>query len=526
MELHDDQTSVAPVSPRSKPTRRTAIAAVASAAILGVTAFNPSRAFAATTPSDLRDLERSMPDGSGSATARASAVTSQWGGYANGAIPVTAMTRVPAEVGDPYLRPDAAAAYFALSEAYRKEFGSALAIREAYRGLARQQSLWNDYQNGTGNLAAYPGTSVHGWALAIDFTGGVQTPGSAQKRWMNANGPAFGWQPRGDSFSQPEAWHFEYDGSYEPEPPKVIGTAANQGNLDATDGAAVYFAGSDGRLWNAYTNPGWNAAPIGGTVRALSPVVVKPDGLGVYFPGPDNRMYNAYYNASGWNVAVMGGSVAPNSGLAVRDDGAAVYYTGADGRLFNGYHNNAGWNFAPIGGSVRSGSPIASSADGLAVYFISSTGVLTNAYYNANGWNVAPIAGVTVDADSGLATNAAGTTAYYRGADGALYNAYHTASGWRVGKIGGAVRAKSPIVVSADGNAVDFIGSDNQLHNAYKKPGWLIGTIGGSVREGSGLSANSTGTAIYFTGTDGRLQNAYQKPGWKIGVIGGAVRQD
>ncbi|MDP4332732.1 D-alanyl-D-alanine carboxypeptidase family protein [Curtobacterium sp. A7_M15] len=491
-----------------------------------VVTLHPARASAATVPADLRDLDRSMPEGGPSSNARsAAASTAAWGGYSNGEIPPTAMSPVPAEVGDPYLRPDAAAAYFDLSDAFERAFGVPLVITEAYRGLARQQLLWDRYQNG-GNLAAYPGTSVHGWALACDFGGGVQTPGSTRKNWMNANAPAFGWQPRGDSFSSPEAWHFEYDGSYSPPPATVVDTAANQGNIAATDGAAVYFAGADGRLWNAYTNPGWNVAPIGGNVRALSPVVAKADGQAVYYAGPDNRVYNAYYNASGWNVIAIGGSIAAKSGLAVRDDGTAVYFAGGDGRLYNGYHNSSGWNFAAIGGSVRSGSPIATSTDGLAIFFVNSTGILTNAYYNASGWNVAPISGVTVDTDSGLATNAAGTTAYYRGTDGALYNAYHNATGWHVGKIGGSVRAKSPIEASSDGTAVDFIGADDQIYNAYQSPGWKIGVVGGSARAGSGLSANSDGTAIYYTGTDGRLYNAYQKPGWKIGAIGGSVRSN
>ncbi|WIJ46182.1 M15 family metallopeptidase [Curtobacterium citreum] len=138
-----------------------------------------------------------------------------WGGYSNGEIPLSAMTPVPAANGQPYLRPDAAVAYFAVSTAFQARFGKALPITEAYRDLARQQALYAAYQAG-GNLAATPGTSNHGWGLACDFGGGVNSYGSAEKNWMNANGPSYGWQPRGDSFSQREAWHFEYDGSYNP----------------------------------------------------------------------------------------------------------------------------------------------------------------------------------------------------------------------------------------------------------------------------------------------------------------------
>ncbi|MDM7888498.1 M15 family metallopeptidase [Curtobacterium sp. RHCJP20] len=175
------------------------------------------RATAATVSpvvdANLYDLGASMPEGDGArATARAAA-TSAWGGYSNGQIPASAMTKVPVSVGQPYLRGDAAAAYNDLNRAFQARFGKSLSITEAYRDLARQRALYAAYQAGTGSKAAVPGTSVHGWALACDFGSGVASGGSAEKQWANANGPKFGWQPVGDSFG--EAWHFEYDGSYQ-----------------------------------------------------------------------------------------------------------------------------------------------------------------------------------------------------------------------------------------------------------------------------------------------------------------------
>jgi LAS superfamily LD-carboxypeptidase LdcB len=167
---------------------------------------------AAADDRNLADLDASMPEPGESGRAAG------WGGHANGRIPGSALSPVPASVGQPYLRSDAAAAYTALSAAFAQHFGRALPITEAYRDLARQQALWNAYQNGTGNLAARPGTSVHGWALACDFGGGVASHGTPQKTWMNQHAPPYGWHPRGDGFAQREAWHFEYDGSYSPPP--------------------------------------------------------------------------------------------------------------------------------------------------------------------------------------------------------------------------------------------------------------------------------------------------------------------
>lgn len=138
-----------------------------------------------------------------------------WGGYQNGRIPSSALTSVPADIG-PYLRSDAAADYFKFSDAFRSRFGKALGITEAYRDYARQEYLYDQYVNHGGNLAAYPGSSVHGWALACDFKSGVNQYGTAEKSWADAHGPSYNWYPTGNGFSQREPWHFEYKGQGNP----------------------------------------------------------------------------------------------------------------------------------------------------------------------------------------------------------------------------------------------------------------------------------------------------------------------
>lgn len=57
-------------------------------------------------------------------------------------------------------------------------------------------------------LAATPGTSNHGWGLAIDIHGATQS-------WLRANGAKYGWvQPSWalPGGSKPESWHFEFVG--------------------------------------------------------------------------------------------------------------------------------------------------------------------------------------------------------------------------------------------------------------------------------------------------------------------------
>jgi TP901 family phage tail tape measure protein len=130
------------------------------------------------------------------------------GSGANGQLPKSALSKVSGFTGGSgvgpiggYLRKAAAVAW----EAMQRAFGGGLSLTEGYRDLANQQMRYSAYRAGRGNLAATPGTSVHGYGLAADVGGGSQA-------WMRANGPRFGWYPTGLSFAQREPWHFEYKG--------------------------------------------------------------------------------------------------------------------------------------------------------------------------------------------------------------------------------------------------------------------------------------------------------------------------
>jgi hypothetical protein len=85
-----------------------------------------------------------------------------------------------------------------------------------YRSFEMQQ-WWRDFYCffSTCDLAAVPGTSVHGWGRAVDFedAGGELTFTSAGYRWLKANAARFGfvhpsWAEPGQSSS--EAWHWEH----------------------------------------------------------------------------------------------------------------------------------------------------------------------------------------------------------------------------------------------------------------------------------------------------------------------------
>ncbi|MGY1913885.1 NlpC/P60 family protein [Blastococcus sp. SYSU DS0973] len=110
-----------------------------------------------------------------------------WGGYPNGFIPPSAMC--PLGVGGHSLRCDAAAAYRAMSSAYAADLGAPLCITDSYRTYAGQVRLYGEKPA----LAAVPGTSNHGWGLAVDLCGGVQSFGTRQYSWMVANAGRFGF---------------------------------------------------------------------------------------------------------------------------------------------------------------------------------------------------------------------------------------------------------------------------------------------------------------------------------------------
>jgi peptidoglycan DL-endopeptidase CwlO len=130
-----------------------------------------------------------------------------WGGYQNGRIPASALC--PLGVAGHVLRCDAAASYRALADAFQAAFGSPLCITDSYRSYPAQQSAYRNKPR----LAAWPGTSNHGWALAVDLCGGVNSAGSPQWNWMQANAGRFGfvnpaWARPGAE--KPEPWHWEY----------------------------------------------------------------------------------------------------------------------------------------------------------------------------------------------------------------------------------------------------------------------------------------------------------------------------
>lgn len=127
--------------------------------------------------------------------------------HGNGRVPASALAELRTAEGH-RLHAPAALQWDRLTTAATAD-GVTIGITDSYRSLAsqedvaRRKGLYKD-----GGLAAVPGTSAHGWGLAVD----VEVDDAGQ-RWLRANGHRFGFvedTPR-------EPWHW----TFRPEPGTV-----------------------------------------------------------------------------------------------------------------------------------------------------------------------------------------------------------------------------------------------------------------------------------------------------------------
>jgi len=103
------------------------------------------------------------------------------------------------------LQPAAAIAFTAMNANYHAVFGHNICLDDSYRSLSDQYST----RATRGYLAATPGTSMHGWGLAVDVCS--STLSGASGDWFRANAGTYGWvNPPWAKTSKYEPWHWEY----------------------------------------------------------------------------------------------------------------------------------------------------------------------------------------------------------------------------------------------------------------------------------------------------------------------------
>lgn len=129
----------------------------------------------------------------------------------NGRLPASVLARIPGSgpFGGPRLRKDAARAYNAMAAEAMVRWGIDMSLSEgdigrSYRNFHRQE-IARAFWCGLGHCenAAVPGTSNHGWGLAVDLM-------NRQQRWViDKIGRFYGFS-KSWSDAPKEWWHIKY----------------------------------------------------------------------------------------------------------------------------------------------------------------------------------------------------------------------------------------------------------------------------------------------------------------------------
>ncbi|MDX6198818.1 MAG: peptidoglycan DL-endopeptidase CwlO, partial [Actinomycetota bacterium] len=130
--------------------------------------------------------------------------------YANGTIPLDALCPLLFTTSH-RLRADAAYAFNAMAHEYAGAFSTPLCVTDSYRSFDAQVIVAAEKPT----LAAEPGHSNHGWGLAADLCGGIESFDTTAHQWMVDNAPRYGWfHPEWAEIdgSKPEPWHWEFAG--------------------------------------------------------------------------------------------------------------------------------------------------------------------------------------------------------------------------------------------------------------------------------------------------------------------------
>ncbi|GAA2002489.1 M15 family metallopeptidase [Brevibacterium samyangense] len=126
-------------------------------------------------------------------------------GITNGELPENWLCDIG--IGGHKLRADAALSFAEMNAAYKADTGKEMEITDSYRTMESQISVASRKPG----LAARPGTSLHGWGIALDMGGGAATATGTQYDWLVAHGAEYGWEnPDWAKSSKYEPWHWEY----------------------------------------------------------------------------------------------------------------------------------------------------------------------------------------------------------------------------------------------------------------------------------------------------------------------------
>jgi hypothetical protein len=136
--------------------------------------------------------------------------------HQNGRIARSELAEIPGDLdkdlqGPALMHPEAAWNFQRMRDE-AKATGVNLEISYSYRTFEKQVHKFELSQNG-GNLAATPGTSNHGWGLALDLSipAYPAANSNAQFTWLKSNARRYGFF-NDDAPSEP--WHWDYEGGH------------------------------------------------------------------------------------------------------------------------------------------------------------------------------------------------------------------------------------------------------------------------------------------------------------------------
>lgn len=142
-----------------------------------------------------------------------------WGGFSNGRIPGIQMSAVPnfsplggqnasAGAQSNMMRSDAARQLSGMMQEFFRARKKKLSLSEGFRSYDTQGWYYNRYIKKLPGwtLAAFPGTSIHGWGLSADLNVDGGNPSGDDLVWLRNNAAKYGFV--NDVSTEP--WHWSY----------------------------------------------------------------------------------------------------------------------------------------------------------------------------------------------------------------------------------------------------------------------------------------------------------------------------
>lgn len=223
----------------------------------------------------------------------ASAATSSlaWGGFSNGRIPASAICVIPWQTEDS-LRCDATSKLVALNKVYKAKWGTNICVSDGYRSYTKQVALFKQYGS---PRAAKPGTSTHGWGLAVDFGCGIGAYAGAKYKWLAVVGPKYGYgQPdwAKQKGSNPEPWHWQFFGPYNTSPPKATPAPAKAATTTIINFTGTWPVTATATVRNKVTGKGLAGVPV--TIKRRAAGASTYTTVGTYKTNAFGRVGYAY----------------------------------------------------------------------------------------------------------------------------------------------------------------------------------------------------------------------------------------